>query len=94
MSPALTVLDALHRFNFATTFISDKLVIHALGLEAEQYHQIIFEEVAHQLPSVKRLVVNFVGPQVGQHVNDQEELCATCEACRVAGRVVTFVKSK
>jgi hypothetical protein len=51
----------------------------------------MFEEVVHQLPSIKRLVVNFVGPQVDQ---DHDVPFSICGTCTVSGRMMTFVKSK
>lgn len=97
MSPALTILDALRRFDFTTSFLKDELVIHLLGAEPgfeAKHENTMFEELAHQLPSIKRLVVNFVGPQIDQSPNDHDIPWATCGTCSASERMITFVKSK
>lgn len=97
MSHGLTILDALHRFDFFLTSAREELVIHVTGVERgfDSFNslgdvKIMFEEVAHQLPYIKRMVVNFVGPRVELGVDGHDVPLATCATCTASGKRLAF----
>lgn len=96
LSIPMTILDALHRFSIPPSSIGSKMVIHVLGATMEfemDYGGASFEEIMHQLPWVKELVVVFVGPEtqiMGSGSRDME----TCPNCQSAGKKRTYVVHK
>jgi hypothetical protein len=91
----LTILDALHRFELPS--VGDKLIIHIIG--AEEHFELknegkIFEEIVHQLPFLRELDVEFIGPEVGDHDADHGMAMVTCATCAVLGKSVHHTKVK
>lgn len=96
LSMPLTILDALRRFSVEPSSIGSKLVIHVLGAQMDfemKYGGMAFEEIMHQLPWVKELVVEFVGPETGA-VDASKISMPTCPACSHAGKARTYGMSK
>jgi hypothetical protein len=91
----LTILDALHRFELPS--VGDKLTIHILG--AEEHFELknegkIFEEIVHQLPFLRELAVEFIGPEVGDQDADHGVTMVTCATCAASGKSVNHTKVK
>lgn len=92
----LTILDALQRFSLTPTSIGSKMVVHVLGAQIDfeiKYGAMAFEEIMHQLPWVKELVVEFIGPHAGS-MDGGDIPMDTCSKCRQAGRQRTYRMSK
>ena len=96
LSMPLTILSALHRFSIPQSSIGPKLIIHLVGgtMDFEmQYGGMAFEELMHQIPWVRELLVVFVGPESGaQDANEIPMDC--CPECSRAGRKRTYAISK
>jgi hypothetical protein len=96
LSMPLTILDALQRFLVEPSSIGTKMVIHVLGAQMDfemKYGGMAFEEIMHQLPWIKELVVDFVGPMTGAMDADEIPM-DTCKACSRAGKKRTYSMSK
>ena len=82
-SPILTILDAIRRFQLSLSSI-DEMVIHFLEFENNMIGSedfFLFEEIMHQLPKTKTLVLKFVGH--ARNMNIEGEMC---NSCRTLGR--------
>jgi splicing suppressor protein 51 len=96
LSMPLTILDALQRFSVELSSISSKMVIHVLGAQMDfemKYGGMAFEEIMHQLPRIKELVVHFVGPETGAMDADEIPM-STCQICSRTGKTRTYRMSK
>lgn len=96
LSIPLTILDALQRFAISPSTIGSKLVVHVLGAQVDfevKFGARAFEEVMHQLPWVKELVVEFVGPETGA-TDARAVSMETCPACARAGKKRIYGMSK
>ena len=96
LSMPLTILDALQRFSIEPSSIGLKMVIHVLGAQMDfemKYGGMAFEEIMHQLPWIKELLVDFIGPELGA-MNSGEIRMDTCPTCTRAGRKRTYKMSK
>jgi len=68
------------------------MVVHVLGAQIDfeiKYGAMAFEEIMHQLPWVKELVVEFIGPHAGS-MDGGDIPMDTCSKCRQAGRQRTY----
>lgn len=96
LSMPLTILEALQRFSVTPTSIGSKMVVHVLGAQVDfeiKYGAMAFEEIMHQLPWVKELVVEFIGPCAGS-MRAGDIPMDTCSKCRAAGRSRIYRMSK
>ena len=92
----LTIIDAFQRLSLDPSSIGSRVVIHVLGAQLDfemKYGGMAFEEIMHQLPWIKELVVDFIGPLTG--VMDADEIpMATCMTCSQAGKKRIYKMSK
>jgi hypothetical protein len=96
LSMPLTILDALQHFSTAPSSIGSKMVVHVLGAQMDfemKYGGMAFEEIMHQLPWIKELVVVFVRPIIDT-IDADEIPMKTCMACSRAGKKRTYSTSK
>lgn len=96
LSMPLTILDALQRFSTTPSSIGSKMVIHILGAQMDfemKYGGMTFEEIMHQLPWIKDLILVFVGPMVDT-TGAVEIPMKTCMACSRAGKKRAYSMSK
>lgn len=83
----LTILDAIRRFKLYSSPV-DKMVVQFLesnnsAIGREDFF--LFEEILHQLPSVRTLVLKFIGT-----ARDMSLTGEMCNSCSNSGRQITM----
>jgi len=72
------------------------MAIHVLGAQMDfemKYGSMAFEEIMHQLPWIKELVINFIGPKIGA-MESGDIYMDMCPTCATAGKKRIYRMSK
>lgn len=90
LSGPLTLLDIGHKHvsNFGTR---DSLTINIAGANVYEVMGLIkWEYLAHRLPALKELALNFIGPELEPEEGDHGVTVGQCDECTNIGRVVSY----
>lgn len=79
----LTIIAGLEAAGLATR---DKLTIHLVGASSREFSATgMMEELLHYLPTLKKIHICYIGPEVDENLNRPGQNLA-CEKCQPAGR--------